>query len=386
MDGVVTLDMDLRNDLEITSIQTYIVDLPMKRAHQHSTFDMRKQTYLVVGIETNHGLMGYGEAATAGGPWWSGDSIETIKIIIDRYFSPAIVGKNPLKVNVLKDIMDKVAARNGFAKATIEMALLDLKGKAYGVPVYALFGGARRTKFEVSWPLGIGDFGAEIEEAKGMMAEKLACRFKVKMGNLSPEEDMQRLTEICKEIGSVATVTVDINGAWDEMTFSRMSAQFDDLGILAIEQPLPAETGNLSVGLKNKTLATIMADESLYGPSDALQLSGTSAVGAFSIKLMKAGGFSESITIAEIAEAKGIACFGGCFLEGGLGTLANMHIGAVVKQLSLGCEWVGPLLLTDSVYDDQILYSDYCVHLPDKTTGFGVSIIQEKLMEYARKD
>jgi len=72
--------------------------------------------------------------------------------MIDQYFAPNLIGCNALNVHELLNKMNSLAVRNSFAKAAIEMALLDIKGKALNVPIYELFGGLVRESIEITWP------------------------------------------------------------------------------------------------------------------------------------------------------------------------------------------------------------------------------------------
>src|SRR3546814_4075905 len=110
------------------------------RSHQFAKAKISSQAFLIVEIETESGITGLGEGATPGGPWWSGDSIETMKVMIDTYLAPAIVGQSAGDVTALHGLMNKVAFANYFAKAAVDIALWDIVGKALNAPVHALFG------------------------------------------------------------------------------------------------------------------------------------------------------------------------------------------------------------------------------------------------------
>src|SRR3546814_3900994 len=70
-----------KDALRIRAVKTTIVDLPIRRAHQFAKAKISSQAFLIVEIETESGITGLGEGATSGGPWWSGDSIETMKVM-----------------------------------------------------------------------------------------------------------------------------------------------------------------------------------------------------------------------------------------------------------------------------------------------------------------
>ena len=97
--------------------------------------------YVLVKIETQDDLVGWGEAATFQGPTWSEESAETIKAIVDNYIAPRLIGRSLLPYDtVLSEIFSQIQANN-FAKAAVEFAVLDIIGKFYDQPLYNLFGG-----------------------------------------------------------------------------------------------------------------------------------------------------------------------------------------------------------------------------------------------------
>src|SRR3712207_3262960 len=99
---------------------------------------MDQQSHVLVRIRTEEGLEGIGEGVTAGGPWWGGESVETMKVVIDTYLAPVLVREEATRTEYLLEKMDRVAAGNQFAKAAIEMACHDLLGKSLGVPLHDL--------------------------------------------------------------------------------------------------------------------------------------------------------------------------------------------------------------------------------------------------------
>ncbi|MDJ0109866.1 chloromuconate cycloisomerase, partial [Rhodococcus erythropolis] len=80
-------------DLSIVSIETTILDVPLVRPHKFATTSMTAQPLLLVAIRTSDGVIGYGEGVVPGGPWWGGESVETMQVIIEKYIAPVVVGR-----------------------------------------------------------------------------------------------------------------------------------------------------------------------------------------------------------------------------------------------------------------------------------------------------
>src|ERR1043165_5429538 len=98
--------------------------------------------YLIIAIRTDEGQVGYGEANVV--PGWSGETQAGARHVIQELLGPLLIGKDPLQIHALADLMDRFLIGNPFTKAAVEMALIDLAGKILQVPAHILLGGPRR--------------------------------------------------------------------------------------------------------------------------------------------------------------------------------------------------------------------------------------------------
>jgi muconate cycloisomerase len=83
------------NPASILSVQAILVDLPTIRAHQLAMAVMQRQTLVIVRLTCSDGIEGIGEATTIGGLSYGEESPEGIKLAIDTYLAPALVGGDP---------------------------------------------------------------------------------------------------------------------------------------------------------------------------------------------------------------------------------------------------------------------------------------------------
>ena len=83
-----------------------------------------------------------GEATTIGGLAYGAESPESVKLTIDTYFTPQLVGQPADNINTLRVMLNRSTRGNNLAKSAIETALLDLQGKRLNRPVSDLLGGA----------------------------------------------------------------------------------------------------------------------------------------------------------------------------------------------------------------------------------------------------
>jgi len=84
--------------LRVRSVGTAIVDVPIRRPHHFAALTIDHQSYVIVRVTAQDGLEGLGEGVTPGGPWWGGESVETIQLVIERYLAPLVVGEDAAEI------------------------------------------------------------------------------------------------------------------------------------------------------------------------------------------------------------------------------------------------------------------------------------------------
>ncbi len=367
----------------IESIEATLVDLPTIRAHQLAMTTMHRQTLVIVRVRCGDGIVGLGEATSIGGLSYGDQSPEGTKLAIDTYLAPLLVGQDASNINAAMALAARSVQGQSYAKSAIETALFDAQGQRVGQPVHALLGGAVRPTLSVLWTLASGDSGRDIEEAKAMIEARRHRVFKLKIGRGDPAASVAHVARIKKALGDDVLVTVDVNQAWDEAQAVRAIAALEDAGVGLIEQPIPRRYRRGLARLAARFDVPIMADESVNGPEDALELAAEAVADVFALKIAKAGGLLGTLRTAAVGEAAGIGLYGGTMLEGSVGSIASAHVFAACPQLSWGTELFGPLLLKDDVVVERPVYRDFELHLP-QTPGLGVQLDADKFAYYSR--
>lgn len=375
---------DLARDLAVIAITSTIVDVPTIRRHKLSNTSVTAQSYVIVQLRLANGVEGVGEAATLGGPRWSEESVEGIKATIDTYLAPAIMGRRADLIEAAGVQMDLAAKRNNAAKAALETALWDALGRTLGLPVTTLLGGVVRDRVPVLWTLASGDPEQEVEEAGRKLEARLHRMFKVKIGALEPAADMARMRHLAQALEGRAELIVDANEAWDETTSARCLPQLDEMGVRLVEQPVPAWNLPAMARLRARPRTPpLLADECVFTVHDMLAVGAAGAADAVSLKLVKHGGLLALKRIAAVAEAAGVALYGGCLLESSVGAAAHLQAFATLRELAWGCEHFGPQILVGDLVTEPLRFEDFHVHLPTGP-GIGVTLDQDKLRAYAR--
>jgi muconate cycloisomerase len=368
----------------ITSLTTCLIDIPTIRPHKLSFGAIQQQSYCIVRAELANGSIGWGEAATIGGASWNEESPESIRHAIDSYLAPVLIGQVASQFEALLLRMDKSCRGNYFAKSAVEMALVDAVARSHSLAAYDLFGGKLHSTLPLAWTLATGDVEKDLSEAIRMLEERRHRIFKIKIGAKDPLEDVSLVTQVSRSLAGKASLTVDINQAWDGNTARLYLPQLADAGVRLVEQPVAKWNTEALASLVGMSLpCLVMADESVCSPQEAYSLARQKAAQVFSLKLEKHGGLHRTRRIAAIAEAADIDWYGGTMLGTSLGSAASAQLFSTLAGKHHGCELFGPQLLVDDIVVTPMVVKDFELHIPDGP-GFGITIDETKLRRFDR--
>ncbi|MGN6667837.1 MAG: muconate/chloromuconate family cycloisomerase [Trinickia sp.] len=365
----------------IERIETRLVDLPTIRPHKLSVATMYGQTLMLVKVTCSDGVIGMGEGTTIAGMAYGPESPEAMKLAIDAYFAPAVIGRDATRIQSLMAHLSKLVKLNHFAKSALETALLDAHGKRLGIPVSELLGGRRRDRLPVAWTLASGDTARDIEEAEAMLEAGRHRIFKLKIGAREPSIDIKHVAEIKRALGDRGTVRVDVNMAWSETQAALAIPALADAGCELVEQPVASAA---AMGrLMRRFPVALMADEILQGPESAFDIAREHGADVFAIKIEQSGGLFAAQRVAAIADASGIELYGGTMLEGAFSTVASAHLFASFANLQWGTELFGPLLITEEILTQPLDYSDFELTVPNGP-GLGIDLDEAKIKRFTR--
>ena len=355
----------MTSGLTIERVDTRILDVPLIRPHGFATTTATAQSVLLVSVTTADGVTGFGEGVVPGGPWWGGESVETMKPLVDGYLAPVMVGRRVDELAGILADMEKVVANARFAKAACDVAIHDAWARTLGIPVRDLLGGRFRDSVDVTWALGVLPVDTAVAEIEERIASHGHRSFKLKMGAGDPARDVDRLVALAGEVGHKVSLRIDVNARWDRITALQQLPRLAEAGFDLFEQPTPAHDLATLREITRRTGVPVMADESVCSPADALAVVRAEAADVIALKTTKLGGLRESLKTAAVAEAAGLACHGATSLEGPFGTAASLHFACAVPAVSWGTELFGPMLLRESYTTTDLVYADGQVTLPE---------------------
>ncbi len=370
-----------RSTAVIDKVETMLVDLPTIRPHQLSMATMHGQTLMLVRVRCSDGTVGIGEGTTIGGLAYGAESPEGMKLAIDTYFAPLMLGADASRVAALMARLGKAVRDNRFAKCAVETALFDALGHRVGLPVSELLGGRLRDRLPVAWTLASGDTARDIDEAQRMLASRRHRIFKLKIGRKPVREDVAHVAAIRQALGDEASVRVDVNMAWTELEAHYGLAGLVDAGCELVEQPVGS--ADALARLTGKYPIAVMADESLTGPASAFALASARGADVFAIKTEQSGGLLAAQQVAAIANAAHIGLYGGTMLEGAVGSIASAHVFSTFRELRWGTELFGPLLLTEEILTRPLAYQDFELQIPGGP-GLGIALDEDRVRHFRR--
>jgi L-alanine-DL-glutamate epimerase-like enolase superfamily enzyme len=309
--------------MKITAIQIYRVDLPLKEGRYNwsggksvSVFDST-----IVRIETDQGLIGYGECCPLGPAYLPAYAAGVRSGLIE--LAPHLLGQDPTQIGPINRLMDAAMKGHPYVKSPIDIACWDILGKAAGKPVVQLLGG----KFAPSAPL----YRAISQQSPEAMADNVAMyraegyrRFQLKVGG-DADTDIRRIRAVAAKMEPGDRLVADANTGWlmhDALRVVRGVADVD----VYIEQPCLSYEECLSI--RSRTNHPFVLDEVIDGVDTLLRAAADRAADVVNIKISKVGGLTKAKLLRDLCVSLGIAMtledtWGGDFTTAAIAHLAQ---------------------------------------------------------------
>ena len=320
--------------MNIRRVEAIAVRLPMKKPFVMAAEEVNVADNVLVRIETDSDIVGWGEAASA--PTMTGETVESMTAAIS-YLKPLVEGRPAQDIAGIMAAMHGRMYANLAAKGAIEIALHDVVGRARGEPAYALLGGKQRSRMPVLGVIGSGDLGRDLREAEEKKAQGYAA-FKIKVGIDEPLVEAERTRRICAVIGRGALISADANQGWSAEGAVQYVRALASAGLDFFEQPVRADdiAGMAAVAAAAGDIA-IGADESIHTLEDLQRLHERRAAQGASLKTIKLGGMRAVMEAGRLCDRLGlkvnVAAKTG---ETSIGCAAAMHIAAALPQIAWG--------------------------------------------------
>jgi muconate cycloisomerase len=320
--------------VRIRTIEPIAVSLPMLKPVIMAGEEVHRADNVLVRIETDNGLIGWGEAASA--PVMTGETLESIVSAV-HYLEPALRGRDPADIAGALAAMDGRMYGNHGAKATIEIALHDLAGLATGKPAHALLGDKKRSRLPLLAVVGSGDLDGDLRDAEKKKAAGFTA-YKIKVGIDTAANDAARTRAICNVLGSGLLISADANQGFTTAQAIDYVRAVQGCGLDFFEQPVTAEdlAGMAAVAAAAPEIA-IGADEGIHTLADIARHHERKAAHGVSLKAIKLGGLQAVAEAGRLCDSLGmnvnISCKTG---ESSIACAAALHVASVIPNIAWG--------------------------------------------------
>ncbi|NEQ81033.1 MAG: hypothetical protein F6K26_12505 [Moorea sp. SIO2I5] len=363
---------------KIAEVRTTKRKIPLHYNQRMGSGELSAYTENVfVRIETTDGLVGYGEA----GPWaiFCAESPTSIVASIEEELAPLIVGMEPHQWRPMRLAIDRAFLGRDYAKSAIEMAIFDLIGKQFDLPLHDVLGGAVRDCIKLSYSVSDQTINTELEKI-GSLVEKGYAIFKVKSGILPPEGDAERLLAIRRSFPEIE-IRLDFNEQGSVQKLSKLLPAIREIGASVIEQPFPAGDVNSLVWFSHHFDGILMADESCRNQKDLVAIAQDHLFQALSLKIHKMGGISKTLDLYSAASTHGLKGYCGGTSDTGLATYAVIELCLCLPQLLEGCDLYFPLEILATEITEPLIKVHEGAIWPTNLSGIGVNIPDEWFYE-----
>ena len=364
--------------MKLKRIQPIAVSLPLSKPIKMAGVELRTADNVVVRLETDGGIVGWGEAASA--PSMSGETVQSMMAAI-RYLAPY------LEALPLEDIvgaaarMDRALYGNQSAKSAIEIALHDALGKARGVPVFDLLGGKRLERIPMLRMIASSDAAADVAEARRSRDQGYVA-FKVKVGTGAPRRDAERTRAVCEALGDRVLRCADANQGWSREEAIEYVRAVEGSGLDFFEQPV---MGHDVEGMARVAAASSIAigfDEGLHRLDDLRRHHEARAARGASLKTIKLGGLVPVCEAARLCETLGMKVnLAGKMAESGIATAAVLHLAAAVPSVDWGVSPTSPYLAEDLLAKPLEFSKGHAV--PPSGPGLGVEVDEARVARFS---
>ena len=357
--------------MHITRITVGEIKIPLKVAFKTALRTVTDVHDLVLIVETDTGLRGFGEAPPTA--VITGDVLGSMRAVCDL-IAPRLLGQDLSNFNALLRTVQQSIQHHTSLKAALEIALFDLRAQQFGVPLYRLLGGGvPRLKTDVT--ISVNDTPTMVQDCLRAVGEGFDA-LKVKVGGRTWQDDVESTLAIVRAVGPAVSIRLDANQGWSPKHAVQVIGALEKAGVLLefVEQPVKASD---IAGLKfvtDNTMTPILADEAVFSVGDALHILATHSADIVNIKLMKTAGISQAIEIANLTRRHHKTCMMGCMLESGISVTAAAHFAVAFSDVVTTIDLDGPQLCSANPLEGGMTMRGPWIELSD-APGLGITAV-----------
>ena len=368
--------------MKITGIQPIKLRFTPQSGLADGLAPIGSREVFLVKVLTDEGLTGIGEGFALG-------CLDSLQTLLHETVAPLLIGEDPLLKESLWEKVYHFTYRYGrrgllpCVLSAVDIALWDVTGKAAGLPVYRLLGGAK-SKVPA---YASGGYSAQGKTPDDLAAEALRYKgmgfatMKMKIGAAPLHIDFERVSAVRQAIGDQMGLAVDANNAYDLNEALKACRMLEPLNICFFEEPLSGDNIEDSIRLAERTDIPIAGYETELTRFAMRDFITRRAVDIVQTDAIWVGGLSEARKIADLAAAWKMSCIPH-FSAGAVSLAANLHLAAAMTNIPMIELTLDENPLRDSLGRSPVRLEDGHLLLPD-APGLGVDIDEDAVRRFA---
>ncbi len=360
--------------MKIERIELFHLKMPLVRPFVTSVARYTDREMLIVRAESG-GVSGWGEVPAPAAPFYSPETSQTAWHIIRDFLAPRLKDREFAGPGPVSELFSFVRG-HPMAKAGIEMAVLDLFGRAQNKPVHQILGGERK-EIATGVSLGIEDslpaLLSRVEEAvsKGYQRVKL---------KIKPRWDVDVVAEVRRHFPDVPLMA-DANSAYALADAGHLK-RLDDFNLMMIEQPLAYDDYVDHAKLQAQIRTPVCLDESIRSYDDARRAFELGSCRIINIKQARVGGPYAAKMIHNLARARHAPVWCGGLLETGVGRAHNIALASLPNFTLPGDISAGERYYAEDIVDPPVTVTPHGTIAVPQGPGIGYTVVERRLSLY----
>jgi L-alanine-DL-glutamate epimerase-like enolase superfamily enzyme len=354
--------------LVIHRVDAIPVALPLKTPMKMSAVTITAAQNLLVRIEAADGSVGWGEAASA--PTMTGDTLGGLVAAVRDHLAPMLTGKDARDWQALRPALHRALLGNGGAHSAVEMAVLDLIGRASGKRLIDLVARPRRNGVKPMWLLGNKTADEDVAEAHRKQKEGFDF-FKLKIG-VKPLAKEIAIAFALREALPKTPLCADANCGLTLANARSYVEKTRKARLVFVEQPLAYDDVEGLKKLARGTKVPIGVDEGIHSFAD-IETSAKAGAGGVSLKLIKLGGIIAAIEAGKLCRRLGLSVnIAAKIAESSISSAAALHLACTVPKADWGVS-LTHFYLAEDIVRRPLALAGGLVALPEGS-GLGVEV------------
>lgn len=360
--------------MKIESMTLHHLSMPLVAPFETSFGREVDRECILIEIKSG-GLTGYGECVASRDPGYNYETTGTAIHILRDFIHPLIAGIDVRDAAYFQEMVSRIRGHH-LAKAGVEMALWDLRGKRENKSLREMLGGVRDT-VEVGVSVGIQSSPGQLVETVADFVRQGYRRVKIK---IKPGRDLQDASAVRTQFPHMR-LQVDANSAYSLQDMEYL-LPLDELDLLLIEQPLFEDDIWDHHKFQQAFKTPVCLDESIVSPRHARYAIEMKSCGVINIKAGRLGGISQAVHVHDLCQAAGLPVWCGGMLETGFGRASNLALASLPNFVLPGDISASDRYYTQDVTRERFtLNSDSTINVPGGV-GLGMTLDQAALAKF----